>query len=697
MSPEQFEKLIAQSQPHTAFYLEWSYYSTLDFGKTFLPKVRKYDDKAFHFFDGADLMTGVDSVVRNIMRLNKSKYRTTVLFYTYPKGVEAAKKKDRIRVEEFAVVAFVEVSQDDGIEISFRFGKELENFIKGYAREKKISVDTTSLQRKVYSSTIAQFRQHFGGVVSHYNMLSLIGDYIGVDFRKTHDQSALRVTIDEIKVRESKSDKNKEKDFIINFTVHNQPISAYALQVIEDGKLVYEPHTQKIDSQNQQNSGNSSYKVIWNCSGNQIFEEKDSSRKLKFKITVITPDKQTASAVEEIKLKEFIEQNKKTYNSTEFDKNRVVVWLTEDYTPEKELLPGITDTPVVVYAGAKLIRLKPDRESVLTPCLFWWENAYHIQEFPEELLGDTNEVFGETLDKVFLNDVVHTAHRAKQIDKTNNELDVLIETLQQKAQGKYNRERLLASLKRFKHEFRVDLDNKVETLSRLISHARKVYEPEDENGKMFDQILFVPLSQHWFEKYGDDVKERYKSHWKLENGYSALATTSGGGEVFDNGKSTSYLTINEIVTEILYFLSIETKNINMERLNSDEWKWIIELSKQDISKYRKLILFSIDAWYSTDNDSHASGIGLEQVFGLFRIPPLLTVLLHESTQTGYNPYFFGRVDTHTGMPDETMKLWYQVSDYNKPISFDQDTVNRIYLSHIYISVVNLHCVFNLMQ
>lgn len=515
MNEVEFQKLIQNSQPHQVFNLDWEIYYSLDFADTFLPQVVEYRGHSFHFFDGAELLSNIGNIVQHELELNEAKKIMSTVFYSYPKGVEAEKKKNNIQVEDSTVIAFIEVHQNDKIDISFRLGREFYTFLKIYAKENKLSKNSVSIQNKIYSSTITEFQKHFRDEISHFNMLHFIGKTIRIDLVKVHKKNAIKVQIDDIKVRISLS----EKDFRVDFTTYNQVITSYSLQIFEGNALLYEKNDKvmpysfinSVPGRNktgvEQETG--SYTAVWDCSANHIFEERSPKRKITFKITAITKDGKVASVTRKISLKEYIAKNKKPYNNTDFDKNRVVVWLKEDYTPKTEWLNNSIINPVKVYAGAKLIRLKPQRDSIYTPCLFWWNNAYHIQEFPEELLVDSNEVLTDFVGEVFQNDVVHTAHRSIFIEDSNEQLKELKQALSQKVNVQYKSVFLKSSLSKFKNQFRLDIDNKVETMNRLLSKVRDVYEPMDSNGgKIFDQIVFVPLSHDWFNKYNDDVKKR---------------------------------------------------------------------------------------------------------------------------------------------------------------------------------------------
>lgn len=696
MSPEKFQLLLNNSQPDTQFSFDWSSYYPDHFANTYLPKVPKYHGKAFQFYDGAELLVNCENITREIMQLNKSKYLFTPVFFTYPKGAVIGNEKNKLLNYPFTVCLLAEVNIDDTVEMSVKFGGEFREFLREQSKEGKLKSTVSSIENSTYKTTISKFVSHYNNNLTHFSMLSLVGNLIGLNFEEIHKKSALKVTIDEIKVRETKPKQNittkQEKDIIVEFTIANQNVSTYKLQVFDGKKLIFEnPPDAFLNQKNQKEFEPGKYKLIWDCSSNNIFNEKDPKRKLKFKVTAIANDKQSAFDIKEVTLKEFIEKNKKNYNNTEFDANRVVVWLKEDYTPEKELLPNSNSIPEMVFAGAKLIRLKPDKESTNTPCLFWWNSAYHIQEFPEEILGDSNEVFNNKIGIVFQNDVAHTAHRATFITKSNEQLDKLKKSLSEKVNTKYESGQLKSALENFKYHFRVDLENKAETMFRLLSHVRKVYDPEDENGKMFDQILFVPLSHDWFLMYDDDIKKRYNDYWKKSNGYVSLSYDSGGGDVFGEKDSPSF---SDFFNELLSLKLVE--KLNEDRVATLEWKWLETLNQEKKNQFKKIIVFSLDAWglkYSKNNlesnsdfPSFAAGIGIEHTFGLFRLPTILAVALHETSQSTSGPYPIP-MDSHTG---DTENIWIRLSsDYRIFKNDEFEFIRHLYAADHQISTALL--------
>lgn len=188
MNAENFSRLVAQCQPHPVFNLEWSTYGTLDFADTFLPNTPEYKGTAFHFFDGAELLLNAEKVVKKLFQLKSNNSLTSTVFYTYPKGVEAEKKRKNIQVEPFAVCAIIEVYEDDNIDVLFKFGGEFVDFLRNQMKENKMEELVKSIEDKIYQSTIQDFQKFFGNEVSHYNMLSWVLTTCGIQILSETDK-----------------------------------------------------------------------------------------------------------------------------------------------------------------------------------------------------------------------------------------------------------------------------------------------------------------------------------------------------------------------------------------------------------------------------------------------------------------------------------------------------------------------------
>lgn len=127
MTTEEFEVLTLKAQPHQVFKLDWSFYYSLDYADTFLPNVSGYQGKAIRMYDGAELFKGLQKREKEVFVFVGSDELITFISYSYPKGVLAEERKSIVQVAKHEVATFIEVSQDDSIDISFKFGDSLKS------------------------------------------------------------------------------------------------------------------------------------------------------------------------------------------------------------------------------------------------------------------------------------------------------------------------------------------------------------------------------------------------------------------------------------------------------------------------------------------------------------------------------------------------------------------------------------------
>ena len=170
-----FERITTISQPHSVFKLDWHFYKSLDFADTFLPKTIGYYAKGVWMFDGAELFKGVKKTKEKLLPLDTSNKLISLITYTYPKGVEAEFKRNRAVPAKHEILTFVEVSQNEDIEIYFNFG---ENFINEL-KSKKVKLNFT--EKLSAKSTISKFKKHFNNKLSHHNMMHFILKSINVE------------------------------------------------------------------------------------------------------------------------------------------------------------------------------------------------------------------------------------------------------------------------------------------------------------------------------------------------------------------------------------------------------------------------------------------------------------------------------------------------------------------------------------
>jgi hypothetical protein len=695
MTHQEFLKLVANCQPHPTFNLGWNSYHPVDFADTFLPDAHKINEKNYYAVDGAELFTGYNKAYETLQIDPKTTFK--IIIYTCPKGVEAATKKDKLKATSEDICYFIEIDQNEEAVISFSFGGKFKNFLSSYIKQKALQISVATIENTVYKTTINHIRTSID-TLSHYNLIAFLGNILGLNFTEVHTSQSIKVNLLDIKARKSQPNNETvtkaEKDFIIVFEIKNQPAVKYTLQVYKNNKLLFEKATLPKDLAPKGASGKLNntvfepgiYKAIWDCSGNDIFEVANKNTTLRFKITITDKDKRHTSGQKQIALKKFIAEEATYYNNIAFDWQRVVVWLTKDFKPPHELLPGRKDEQTnIVYAGTKLIRLKPtDRESLNTPCLFWWNNSYHIQEFPDNLLGNNNEIFGEHAGEVFMNDVKHLLNRIGEVSRKENEEYQKVIDLVTEYSNEVKFKPDIGNLGIYKEKMQIDLDNKPETIERYINMIAKFYNPKGPQDKQwFEELIIIPLSEEWFLS-NSELIDRYRNIWTKDgslNNLSGDTITSSGAYAYTKQELK---TIKEELQDLQNLL--QTGHFE----NTPEKQWLLNLNTSKLETAKRFIFIHNGTWHYPSNQIYADGIGLAINFSAISFTPLFKVILHESSQGDSYFYKKGNLDPHITI-ERTKKAWDELSGlpYSLNLLSNNELSNWLYQGNSEIALICL--------
>ncbi|MCF8462134.1 MAG: hypothetical protein K9G46_15535 [Flavobacteriales bacterium] len=165
-------------------------------------------------------------------------------------------------------------------------------------------------------------------------MMLFIGNTIGINLEEVNDKIVLKVKLNSIKAQTSepvnnknRKEKEKQQKFIlIDFEILNQPAVNYSLHVYKGKDKIFDqvflsavtvtanktpkdgkaPKLKKSDEENYHQPGK--YQIVWVCTDNGVFDEKDDKQKLAIKIQATGVAKQIAIAEKEILIKETVEQ-----------------------------------------------------------------------------------------------------------------------------------------------------------------------------------------------------------------------------------------------------------------------------------------------------------------------------------------------------------------------------------------------------
>ncbi len=327
MTDQAFQQLTANCQPHQVFKTDWFTYSSLKFADTFLPKVAEYRGKAFYFFDGAEILLNAEKVVRKLMQLTQSKELIIPVFYSYPKGVLAENRKARVEVESNAIGCFLEVYQNENVDVSFKFGGMFGDFLENHIKENKLQGSVAGFQWQTYNTTISKIQGSFNNEISHFNMLNFVGEVLGMDFKKVHESVQLKVQF--IKNEQAyftpfgllnpvKKDSSM-RHFSFDFEILNQEALEYHIHIFSGNQSIYSrvflpkinilPEDKRTtNSTKPQYYKPGKYTIEWDGFDNSgILDSKWFLDKLKVQIEVIRLDKKGVIIEQEVAFKKAIE------------------------------------------------------------------------------------------------------------------------------------------------------------------------------------------------------------------------------------------------------------------------------------------------------------------------------------------------------------------------------------------------------
>ncbi len=181
-----FERITAICQPHKIYKLDWSHYYAVGFADTFLPKAGLHSGVGILFYDGAELLTRNVNFPRSFLQLTDSNKLISLVVCSYPKGVEAEKKKDRVEPYKHQLAVFIEIDKQDNLEISFKLGQNVKSFLRAYYKSKNNLLAFSDIEKNIYKTTKTDFQKYFNNTLSHNKMFSFLFNTIGVNIKSTY-------------------------------------------------------------------------------------------------------------------------------------------------------------------------------------------------------------------------------------------------------------------------------------------------------------------------------------------------------------------------------------------------------------------------------------------------------------------------------------------------------------------------------
>jgi len=177
MNQEQFDTLVADNQPHPVLNRDFMRYYPDSFVTAFLPKAHAIVGKGCRVYDGAGLFSHATGRDRGMLSLTEGGKPVHITAFTYPTGVEAAEKTDRMMASEDDLLILMEYRLDGSIGTRFRFGHEFADFLS--AQE----ASPTAIVGREYTLTPDLLRERMDGDMKpmHDSMMRFALRTMGLD------------------------------------------------------------------------------------------------------------------------------------------------------------------------------------------------------------------------------------------------------------------------------------------------------------------------------------------------------------------------------------------------------------------------------------------------------------------------------------------------------------------------------------
>ena len=295
-----------------------------------------------------------------------------------------------------------------------------------------------------------------------------------------------------------------------------------------------------------------------------------------------------------------------------------------------------TVSKLALPAGLKIIKLERNpKNDKQRRCVFWWKGAYHEEYLDDKVI--TNVHYSKlTSDAaiVFQNDAEHLLHRLQDKKGKQKEFDVLIKNIENFVNMKdFTYNALLLKLIAIEEKLRFDPSKIGESIDRLAKAIFEVYDPErtygGKNLNKFSDIAFVlPLTINWF-KNQDNRNKRYTEPFFKKQISKELSGRSGQASVGDD-----YIDLSK------QLIALKTELSSLEPSKDKEWVWLTNLTDDYLQSHKKIVLIH-DETVLNMSDIFAQSIVLENSISIFRLSNILSVIMHELTQTDYDYLGYG--------------------------------------------------------
>lgn len=353
-------------------------------------------------------------------------------------------------------------------------------------------------------------------------------------------------------------------------------------------------------------------------------------------------------------------------------------------------------TDIILPMGAKVVFIDESEEGTeYNRILCYWKGAYrdgYIKSIAiikgkdaKDTYFDYEEINGKSLE-IFFNDIDHLLNERLSIYKIEGDLAFLLTTTKRKVASLKEKKNISENTlhlirNRYIEYTTINKNNIPRSLRDISSLLFRHY-----NEHFAERVLILPLSEDWFQK-NKELEKFYIKEIKKDPtnvGISQLFQFNVGEIIEDKARfDRLYLEVFPTLVKLLKFYKIEDA----------EARWLSSIDFKDKRKKEvKIISFGNVVWnYSPEKRlTMISSVGVNCIYGPFRLHPFVQLLAHELNVAGYIPY---QVETH--IPSFEIENTIRKYSNGDTQLLKTKEVDHLYQEHAVLSLIHINILLSL--
>ncbi|MGZ6553963.1 MAG: hypothetical protein ACXVDV_15320, partial [Bacteroidia bacterium] len=302
---------------------------------------------------------------------------------------------------------------------------------------------------------------------------------------------------------------------------------------------------------------------------------------------------------------------------------------------------------VLLPEGTLVSKLDPNPKDPNYIHVIAWHNMKYREGYVNKSAFTGKYEGGSPKDvEVFLDDAYHTVHRAEllmkdidttfKLDKHRPKVNKRVENLQKildsvKADLKANKKgdlkitkEILEQVKQEDEEaLKINVVDKPGTMQRISSSIFEKTNPvTNEQQKVSDSVLFVPLTDTWFQT-NNILKDHFNNVIKDNSNLNRIINESGEGiQVPDYANIKGWFNEFEVLRSLIK---------GTAAADSPEGKWLFSITPDYEKRIKRMIFVGGEAWknIADSKSKYASSVALSTSFGPLQANPLQLLMMHE--------------------------------------------------------------------